>query len=59
MMGDWRAFIGEVGSWSKSGYVARATLGWKPQSGRPKRMEFGIHTRSMSTARAGANALAG
>ena len=26
LLGDWRASVGEVGSWPESGYVARATL---------------------------------
>ena len=59
LLGDWRASVGEVGSWPESGYVARATLGWKSQSGRPERKRFVFPTRSMGTAHPGASALAG
>ena len=59
MLGDWRAAAGEVGFWPECGHLARPTLGWKSQSGRPERKRFAFHTRSMGTARPGASALAG
>ena len=59
MLGDWRAAAGEVGFWPECGHLARPTLGWKSQTGRPERKRFAFHTRSMGTARPGASALAG
>ena len=59
MLGDWRAAAGEVGFWPECGHLARPTLGWKFQTGRPERKRFAFHTRSMGTARPGASALAG
>ena len=59
MLGDWRAAAGEVGFWPECGHLARPTLGWKSQTGRPKRKRFAFHTRSMGTARPGASAQAG
>ena len=59
MLGDWRAAAGEVGLWPECGHLARPTLGWKSQTGRPERKRFAFHTRSMGTARPGASALAG
>ena len=58
MLGDWRAAAGEVGFWPECGHLARPTLGWKAQTGRPERKRFAFHTRSMGTARPGASALA-
>ena len=59
MLGDWRAAAGEMGFWPECGHLARPTLGWKSQTGRPERKRFAFHTRSMGTARPGASALAG
>ena len=59
MLGDWRAAAGEVGFWPECGHLARPTLGWKSQTGRPEGKRFAFHTRSMGTARPGASALAG
>ena len=59
MLGDWRAAAGEMGFWPECGHLARPTLGWKFQTGRPERKRFAFHTRSMGTARPGASALAG
>ena len=59
MLGDWRAAAGEVGFWPECGHLARPTLGWKSQTGRPEGKRFAFHTRSMGTARRGASALAG
>ena len=55
MLGDWRAAAGEVGFWPECGYLARPTLGWKSQTGRPEGKRFAFHTRSMGTARPGSN----
>ena len=43
MLGDWRAAAGEVGLWPECGHLARPTLGWKSQSGRPERKRFAFH----------------
>ena len=59
MLGDWRAAAGEMGFWPECGHLARPTLGWKSQTGRPEGKRFAFHTRSMGTARPGASALAG
>ena len=59
MLVDWRAAAGEVEFWPECGHLARPTLGWKSQTGRPERKRFAFHTRSMGTARPGASALAG
>ena len=59
MLVDWRAAAGEVGFWPECGHLARPTLGWKSQTGRPEGKRFAFHTRSMGTARPGASALAG
>ena len=48
-----------VDIWPECGHLARPTLGWKSQTGRPERKRFAFHTRSMGTARPGASALAG
>ena len=40
MLGDWRAAAGEVGFWPECGHLARPTLGWKSQTGRPERKRF-------------------
>ena len=53
MLGDWRAAAGEVGFWPECGHLARPTLGWKSQTGRPEGKRFAFHTRSMGTARPG------
>ena len=55
MLGDWRAAAGEMGFWPECGHLARPTLGWKSQTGRPERKRFAFHTRSMGTARPGAS----
>ena len=58
LLGDWRAAAGEMGFWPECGHLARPTLGWESQTGRPERKRFAFHTRLMGTARPGASALA-
>ena len=43
MLGDWRAAAGGVGFWPECGHLARPTLGWKSQTGRPERKRFAFH----------------
>ena len=43
MLGDWRAAAGEVGFWPECGHLARPTLGWKSQTGRPERKRVAFH----------------
>ena len=44
VLGDWRAAAGEVGFWPECGHLARPTLGWKSQTGRPEGKRFAFHT---------------
>ena len=43
MLGDWRAAAGGVGFWPECGHLARPTLGWKSQTGRPERKRVAFH----------------